>query len=147
MEKKTHFPLFINTKDKKVLVIGGGEIAFRRIKTLLEFDFLITVISLNIKQEIKALPIKYIETEFNEKYIEDYFFVLACTNDDDINKEIVKKAREKGILANSCSNKNDCDFFFPAIITEDKVTIGIVGVGTDHSHTKQIKEKLLEVLR
>lgn len=150
MNKKTHFPLFISTADKKVVIIGGGNIATRRTKALLNFEFDLTVISPKFSQELLELKqeskLMLVQDEYNEKYLKDAYIVLACTDDKQCNKQIADYCKIKGILVNSCSEKDDCDFFFPALMLSKEQIIGMVGNGENHSKTKNIANKIREII-
>lgn len=150
MQIKKHFPLFICAYNKKVLIVGGGKIATRRLKTLLNFDFNIVVVSKTITNEIEKIccdnNILFIKDSYNINYIENCFMVLACTNDAVCQKQIVDDCKNNNIFVNSCSDKNDCDFFFPSIHTSNYTTVGIVGNGDDHHRTKQVANKIKGVL-
>ncbi len=139
MEKR--FPLFIHMEKKKILVIGAGKVALRRIEVLLDFGADITVITKGVpedlKERINALhrdgKIDLLEREFISADIQnEYFMVLAASDDNELNRKIVSLCKEKGILVNSASCREDCDFYFPAIVTKDTMVIGIAGDGSDH---------------
>lgn len=144
--KKTHFPLFISSSGKEVVVFGGGTIATRRVKTLIKFDFNITVISPTITKEIKLLvdekQVAYIQSEYKQEHINNQYLVLACTNDEVINNVIGEMSKTKGILTSVCSDKDQCDFYFPAIIETEDVIIGIVGDGSDHKAVRRTADKI-----
>lgn len=151
MENKEHFPLFIKTSNKKALVVGAGNIALRRVKTLLHFNFDITIISIEILKELENLVneknIKYIKSSYNSNFInESYFLVLACTDDYECNKNIVRDSKLKNIIVNSCSEKEGCDFYFPALIVDNNLTIGVVGNGENHKKVKDISKKIRGLL-
>jgi len=150
MDNKEYFPLFISTSEKRVIVIGGGIIATRRLKTLLKFNFDLVVVSKEITKEIEEIctfqNVNYIKDTYKSEYIKDCFMVIACTNDNECNKKIVDFCSSKNIFSNSCSNKDDCDFFFPSICTNEDVTVGVVGNGNSHIKTKQMADKIRSVL-
>ena len=64
------FPLFVNLKDKKVLVIGGGKVAFKKISKIMEYEADITVIAENIAEE-KLLELENLRIENNRKIEND----------------------------------------------------------------------------
>ena len=139
--KNRRFPLFIDSEGQKVLVIGAGTIAKRRVTTLLKFDFDIEVVAPMCCDEIKGYAkdnlLKYTEDVYDRKYISDQLMILACTDDRDTNYRIISDAKEAGILANACDCRGECDFFFPAIAVNDDITVGISGSGNSHDITKK----------
>ena len=72
----------------------------------------------------------------------DYFMVIAASDDNDLNRNIVALGREKGILVNSASCREDCDFYFPAIAAKDNIVVGIAGDGSDHRAVADLAAKV-----
>ena len=95
--EKAYFPLFVDLRDKKTVVIGAGNIASRRTKVLADFCADITVIAPEASQDIlsleKAGEIKFIKKTYEKSDISGAFIVLAATCDPDLNKQIYDDCR------------------------------------------------------
>lgn len=151
------FPLFVDISASKVLVVGGGNIALRRVKTLLKFDFsTIDVVSKNFLPAFydiadSRLSLNTLELKTADDialYLKkNPLFVFACTNNLELNTSIVHLAQSIGIKANSCTGKDICDFYFPAIEECDGVTIGCCGDGVNHKKVKDVRVKITEFLK
>lgn len=146
------FPMFIPLNHKKIVVFGAGEVAYRRINTLLLFDANITVISPSVCQEIENLIIQkkiyWKKGSYPDNTIDtDAFFVLAATNDEVMNGKIYKECKRNNILVNNASNQAQCDFFFPAVIQTEDLVVGIVGNGSNHKKVSGIVKKIRKDLR
>lgn len=150
MKIKPYFPMFIDLSDKHVVVIGGGKIATRRVKTLLQFTRNVTVIAPKMTAELMELgkagkihaqlrPVK--RTDFSSAYM-----VLAATNDWKINDEVYEICKREGIYVNLCNDKEKCDFYFPGIVKQDELVVGITASGADHSKARRIREEIQKVL-
>lgn len=145
------FPMFVSLDNKKVIIFGGGKVAFRRVNTLLLFHAHITVIAPKMSMEMEQLnisnQIEIIRDEYKEKYINtSTFMVIAATNDEKINEEIYNHCKSLGILVNNASNQEQCDFFFPAVVMEEDLVIGISGNGSNHSKVSGFAKKLRDIL-
>ena len=144
------FPVFVPSDGKKVIVFGGGKIASRRVRSLMEFDFDVTVVSSSITEEIRdfadAGRLTYIEGRYRPSYIDDQFMVIACTDDREVNRSIGFIAKEHGCLVSVCDSKEECNFFFPAIAVNDEVTAGIVGSGKTHHITKRAAAEVRKII-
>lgn len=141
----SQFPLFISLTDKNILVVGGGNIATRRVKTLLLFTDNIRVIAPKISDEIvdNSNNIEIIQREFKEEDIEGKHMVLATTDNRDLNRRIAEICKDKNIMVNVCDDKSLCDFYFPAIFTDGDIIGGLVSNrGENH---KLVKEKAQEI--
>ncbi len=132
--------------NNTVLVFGGGNIAFRRVKSLLNFNLKIKVISpvFNEKfDDIKEnLKLEKIVSVYDEKHLQKCFFVLACTDNNDVNHAIAFKCKVQNIPVNSASCKEDSTFYFPYLVITNDITIGAVGDGNDHKKTKNLGDEI-----
>ena len=132
-----YFPMFFNLTGKRVFLAGAGTIALRRVETLLTFGAEITVAAPQIRQELKQYEtqgrLRIVEQEFDSSMLkEDYFMVIAATSQADVNREICRLGKERGILVNNASDKSQCDFYFPAIVRQGDVVAGVCAGGKDH---------------
>ena len=109
MKNKPYFPMFIDLSDKNIVVVGGGNIATRRVKTLLSFTRNIRVIAPKVTMEMMELgeagyvelitrPVK--RTDFAMAYM-----VIAATNDRKLNDEIHRICRQEGVYVNVASDR------------------------------------------
>lgn len=149
IEKKDWFPLFENIKGKEFVVIGGGKIACRRVFTMLNFSCNLTIISPELADELedRMEEFTFIQKEYEVDDIDKADFVLIATNNSELNSRISKDCRDKGIASNNCSNKEECDFYFPGILVGKDITIGITAQGKNHKLAKDTKKKIERALR
>lgn len=151
--KKGFFPIFLDIRKRKMIFIGGGKIALRRIKTLLEFDTSIEVISPKLEDELLNLSDKGRICAVNETWqafdksgISKDSIVFACTDDEAVNHDIFLYAKANEIPVNNCSNHDECDFYFPGIVNKDNVTIAVNAGGSAHKRARGIREKIEKLL-
>lgn len=146
MKNNAFFPLFVDISEKKIVVIGGGAIATRRVKTLLSFEPQIVVVAPEVTGELEELEKEEKITIFHRKYqredIYDAWMVLAATNDPELNNGIYSVAKCLGALVNVASNQGKCDFHFPGVIRKDPYVIGINGSGKDHKGTAELRKQI-----
>lgn len=173
-----YFPMFMDIAKKQVTVIGGGEIALRRIKTLLEFECFITVVALDFSEELKRLAeerdcIFLLQADYGcwrkksnlvcfaeekndilyqdkllykkvENAIKSAFFILAATNKRATNHQIYLDAKKRKQLVNVCDAKEECDFYFPGVVTGKHIVIGVTASGTSHKLAKEVTNNIRE---
>lgn len=145
----SYFPMFINLQNKNIVIFGAGKIALRRVNSLMKTECNITIVAPDILEDFYSIEYKklnIIKDSYNKKYLKDVFIVLAITNDININNKIYKDCKKNNIIVNIASDKEKCDFFFPAIIYEKGYTVGICGNGKNHKLIKYIKNKLKKFL-
>lgn len=150
MKNKQYFPLFVDISDKKIVVVGAGKIAARRVKTLVDFGAAIVVVAPQISQELEQMEqehkITIIRREYQREDIYDAWMVLATTDNHKLNEEIYSVAKCLGALVNVASNREKCDFHFPGIVKKDSYVVGINASGKDHHGAAVLREKISEVL-
>lgn len=139
------FPLFVSLTGRKVLLFGGGPVALRRAKTLLAFGPELTVIAPDLDPAFSGLPVRLERRTYRPGELEGAFLVLAATGDEDVNRAIAAEARAKGALANNASDCRDCDFFFPAVILTEELTLGLTGTGENHRAVKEAAAQIREM--
>ena len=145
--KEKYFPLYISMKEKRCLVYGGGEIAARRTGALLRFGARVRVVAPRICDVIWQYQVSYrdrltIEEACYEPGISDADFVLACTDDPQAETAIYQECRELGIPVNLASDQSRCDFFFPALVEQDELVIGVCSGGQDHRKVRKAAKML-----
>ncbi|HML37192.1 MAG TPA: precorrin-6A reductase [Bacillota bacterium] len=144
------FPLFTNISGRTVVVIGGGKIAQRRVRSLLDFDCSIRVIARETSEEIKGygaeqkLELRLKGYEPSDLDGADY--VLAATDDRQLNHEIYKGCREGNIPVNVADDKTKSDFYFPGIVRRNGITVGVTAEGKDHSLAKKATRAIADCL-
>lgn len=150
-----YFPMFIDIEGKHILVVGAGKIALRRVQTLLQFRARIKVIAKEIPKEQKEAfhllvsegKIVLEEKAFEESDLtEAFFLVLAATNVKKLNHEICMLCRKRKILANTATDRTDCDFYFPAVAVQEELVVGITGDGSDHRKVAETAARIRKVL-
>lgn len=147
----TYFPIFLDMKNKMVIVFGGGTIATRRTRVLLEFGAKVQVIAPEISQELKELSQNQNLTLEYRRYrpseLQEVDLVLAATDDETVNNTIFRECQHKNILVNVSSDQEKCDFFFPGIVQEGDITIGITANGKNHKKAAEVTRKVKELLQ
>ena len=138
-----YFPMFVQLKKKKCLVIGGGKIALRKIEVLKDFEADITVIAPEMITQIRQIDqICRIFRTFMEKDFNEADFVIAATDDQKTNHEISQICRRKKIPVNAVDQKEDCSFIFPSYVKEGEVVAAFSSGGQSPMITQYLKEKI-----
>ena len=144
---KKYFPIFINVEKKDILVIGGGKIAYRKIKILLNYGAEIEVITPQIvEQKIKLLfeerKIDVTLRKFENRDIENRFLVVGATDDKELNKRIYELGDSKNILVNNITTKEDLNARFCAIYKGDDFQVAISTDEGDPKRALELKKQI-----
>jgi len=143
-----YFPLNIELNKKPVLLIGGGEVAERKLDLLVKADACLTVVSPSFTDYLltfeKKENITFVHSEYNSSFIDEgeYSFIIAATNDEDINKQIAKDANARNILVNVVDRPEICDFIFPSILERGPITVSVSTGGASPVLARMLRTKL-----
>jgi precorrin-2 dehydrogenase/sirohydrochlorin ferrochelatase/precorrin-6A/cobalt-precorrin-6A reductase len=150
-EQKTFFPLFVDMSSKKVLVIGGGNVAERRIKILIGFGPEIIVISPTVTEYIDHVAsletIRLLKQNYKEGDITDLmpFLVIAATDNRQVNHEVMTEAKGLNVQVSVADCREECSCYFPAIAENDTYIAGLVSKDGNHIGLKHMAEKTREL--
>ncbi len=124
-----YLPIFLQLKDQPCLVIGGGDVARRKIERLLRSDAEVTVVAPVLDKTLSDLKaagrIQHIEANFETDQLQKQTLVIAATDDDAVNRKVAAAANAAGILINVVDNPALCSFIMPSVIERDPVQIAI----------------------
>ena len=144
------FPLFINLKQKPVTIVGGGDIALRKVRLLIKANPKITVISRSICKDLEELLIeskhKIIKKSFHETDLKKPILIIAASNNVKTNKRISNYAIQKNILVNVVDQPKLCTFTMGSIVERDSLVVSISSGGNAPVLVRKIREKIETLL-
>ena len=127
------FPLFFKLEGRKVLIVGGGEVALRKADLLSRAGACITILAPTISDEIQALLSDskhvFIYENYHKSHMSGARVIIAATDDEPLNHQVHADATELNIPVNVVDTPPLCDFIFPAIIDRNPIVIGISSNG------------------
>ena len=123
-----YFPFFIELEGKQCLVVGGGDVAFRKIRELAAENPKLTIVC----------------REYEEKDLEGMFFVIAATDDEQCNCQISERCRQRRILVNVVDDKDKCSFYFPSLVKQGDIVAGFSSGGNSPALIKGLRRELQE---
>ena len=144
------FPLFVDLSGKKIVVVGGGRIALRRIRTLTQFTETVTVVAPELHPELLPLEeagrLKVLRRLYEPADIEGAALVLAATDNKEVNEAVYAACKRLGIPVNVSSDRSKSDFYFPGIARKGTYVAGVTAGGKDHAGAKKLTEAIRELL-
>jgi precorrin-2 dehydrogenase/sirohydrochlorin ferrochelatase len=143
------FSIEVNLEGKNVLVVGGGRIALRKVKTLLPTGARITVVAPQFDPEFDALktgevsPIVFKSRPYEPLDLRGIFMVFICTDQPAVNAQVSNDARARRILVNNACDYLDGDFIVPARMDFGKnIALTVSTQGRAPSLAKKLKQKI-----
>jgi len=139
-------PVFLNLTDRPCLVVGGGEIAARKVNQLLKANAKVTVVAPDLCAELtekhEAQEIDHIAEAFSETHFASATLVIAATDDEIINQEISVLAQARNIPVNVVDNPKLCSFIMPSVVDRHPVQIAISTGGASPVLARLLRARL-----
>lgn len=151
-----HFPFFMELEGRRGVIVGGGKVASRKVEKLLLFGPELTVVAPDIEacvriqgellQEDAAASLHFKEREFQIEDLHGADFVVAATDDEALNGQIADYCKERRIPVNVADDREKCTFFFPALVKEGPLTVGISTDGKSPFTSSWVRREMERML-
>ncbi|HBQ27459.1 MAG TPA: siroheme synthase [Syntrophomonas sp.] len=140
------FPIFLSLSGKKCLVVGGGQVAERKIADLLECEANVNVISPTAGDLIRLWSnqglINWQAREIIYSDLDNIFLAFVATNNMHTNQMVVNWCRERGIMVNAVDDPPNCDFYVPAVVRRNSLVVAISTEGKSPMFSRKLREQL-----
>lgn len=142
-----YLPLFHNLRNQPCLVVGGGEVALRKIRTLLSAGADVTVVARAFHDGLRELAHEYPalelrECDYSAALMIDVVLVIAATDDEALNTSVSRDARQQRIPVNVVDSPELCTVIFPAIVDRSPLQIAISTGGTAPVLARLVRSRL-----
>lgn len=138
-----YFPVFLNIKNKLCLVVGGGEVATRKISVLLDAGARVRVVAPQIAPSLLRMPLlDCIVSPFLPEHVDGVFLVIAATNDAGVNQSVSELALSRKLPVNVVDDPKLCSFIMPAILDRSPLMVAFFSGGTSPVLTRILRSKL-----
>jgi siroheme synthase-like protein len=141
-----HYPIFLDLKDRPVLVVGAGKVGLRKTKGLLEAGARVTVVAPEWEPEFESLPVRIVPRRFRASDLSACTLVFAATDDRLTNHRIGIAAKGKGIFANIADSAEECGFIVPARVQRGSVQVAVSTGGESPRLSAELRRKLEDIL-
>jgi siroheme synthase-like protein len=144
-----YLPINLSFKDRKVLMVGGGNVALRKLETLMDYQADVTVIAPEAVDKIDYFgssgKIKVEKRSYNSPEASTYGMVISASDNEEVNRQVYVDCTKAGVLVNVVDNPGLCTFTFPATMRRDCLSLAISTDGKApflSAHLRQILEDL-----
>jgi precorrin-2 dehydrogenase/sirohydrochlorin ferrochelatase len=142
-ERFIPYSISLNLEGAKCLVVGGGNVAFRKVESLMESGATVKVVSPEVVSEIETLDgVEIIQQKFHVDDLEGMFLVISATDNREVNEQVAGAARERGMLVNVVDVPDLCNFYVNAQVRRGDLTISVSTGGASPAMARRIREEL-----
>jgi len=140
------FPMFVKLDGRRVVVVGGGEIATSKMDGLLQAGANIVVVSPALNAQLTALArenrIVWREKEFSPGDLQEALLVIAATSVPSVNDAVYRAANARGILCNAVDDIENCHFYYGAVVQRGDLQIAISTNGKSPALAQRLRKEL-----
>ncbi len=145
-QSSSYYPIFLNIHQKKCIVVGGGEVARRKVRALLEREAIVQVIAPTLDSELSHLAnnntITVLQRNYEPGDLKDALIVIAATTEAETNRKVAMEAKRRGILVNVVDDREQSDFIVPSCLHRGDLTIAIATAGKSPALARKIRTRL-----
>jgi siroheme synthase-like protein len=150
MKKANHdlayYPIFLNISRKKCVVVGGGRVALRKVRALLEYGAGVEVISPDPCPELielaKSGRIHILHRHYQPGDLQKAVIAIAATDNSALNQQVIKEAKGKAVLVNVIDEPENSDFIVPSYVRRGSMTIAVSTAGKSPALARKIRTRL-----
>ncbi len=141
-----HYMISLNLKYKKCLVVGGGKVAERKVRSLLECRALVYLVSPGVVPELSSMAaeglLNYRQGSYKSSDLDDMFLVFGATGEEEVNRQIAEDCSRRNLIVNIVDDPAKCNFYVPATVRRGPLTIAVSTGGKSPLLARKIREEL-----
>ncbi len=145
--KRNFLPIAINIANEKILIIGGGQSAWKKIQILKRFDATVEVVAFDVCEEIKNSGIPYSLKAYEKSDLAGYLMLYSCTNNPELDRQIAADGRDAGVLVNIHDQPELCQFVSPAIYQQGNIRVAVSSNATDVFESIRLRNEIKDYLK
>ena len=146
----TFYPIFLNLQGRRIVVVGGGEVAERKIESLLDTGASIVVISPEVTPAIASLfrqnRIEICNRTYSSGDCAGAALVFSATGDPEISRAVHAEAAALGVFVNTADQPSQCRFIMPAVVRRGDIGVAISTSGTSPALAARLRRKISGVI-
>ena len=143
------YPIYLDLKDKKVVVIGAGPVAERKVKSLCDSGAKVVVVGRDIDRDFakscEEKSVKTISGGYSKEYLKSAVLAIAATDDTFLNKQVYDDCHKLSVLCNVVDVPELCDFYVPAVVRRGDLQIAVSTDGSCPAYAANLRKKLEEI--
>jgi len=145
-----YLPIFCKLENRACLLVGGGEVAERKARLLLEAGAKITVNAKAFNEQFQCWhaqkQLELVADEFNPQLLQDKWLIIAATDNDEINQRVSEEAERRQIFCNVVDSPQSASFIMPSIIDRSPIMVAVSSAGRAPVLARLLREKLEAIL-
>jgi len=142
----TYYPIFLDLRGRRCLVVGGGREGQRKVEGLLAAGGVVTVIAPELTSDLQARlaagELEFVQREYRDGDLEGYELCMVATDDGAVNAAVAREGKRQRIWVNAADDPPNCDFILPAVIRRGAITLAASTGGASPALARRLREEL-----
>ena len=136
------YPIFLNLDGKRCVIVGGGAVANRKARKLLQARAEVVAISPEVKPELESVATEVHRRPYREGDLEGASLVFAATNRREINAAVTRDAHARGIPVNVADEPSEGDFALPSVLRRGQLQVAVSTGGASPTLARRVRYEL-----
>jgi precorrin-2 dehydrogenase / sirohydrochlorin ferrochelatase len=136
------YPIFLDLSGRRCVVVGGGEVANRKARKLLQARARVVVISPEIKPELESMAIEVHRRPYEGGDLEGAHLAFAATDSREVNASVAREAKERGVPVNVADKPSEGDFALPSTLRRGRLQVAVSTGGASPALARRIRDEL-----
>ena len=141
-----YYPIYLDIREKRCVVVGGGDIAARKILRLLECGAVVSVVSRKLTTTLMNMvehgQIIHVDDNYDQQYLAGAYLVIGATDREEVNDRIARDCRARGVMVNIVDDPGRCDFILPSLVNRGSLSIAVSTDGKSPALARKLREDL-----
>jgi precorrin-2 dehydrogenase/sirohydrochlorin ferrochelatase len=138
------YPIFLDLSGRRCVIVGGGEVANRKARKLLQARARVVVISPEIGAELESVAVEIHRRSYREGDLEGAYLAFAATNSREANAAVAREAKERGVPINVADRPSEGDFALPSTLRRGRLQVAVSTGGASPTLARRIRGELEE---
>jgi len=136
---QSYYMACLNLEGRSVLVVGGGSVAFEKVRGLLECGARVTVVAPETAPEMLCLPVEWLQRRYQSSDLRGRFLVVAATSSTPLNRRVFADAEARNVFCNVVDVPELCSFILPAVHREGSIAVAVSTGGASPALAQRIR--------
>jgi precorrin-2 dehydrogenase / sirohydrochlorin ferrochelatase len=145
-----YYPIFVEMAGRRVLVVGGGNVAEQKVSGLLAAEADLTLVAPQLTPDLQRLvdsgKIRHEARDYRDGDLEGFEVCFSATDDGVVNSEVAAEGRRRGIWVNAADDPAYCDFILPSVVRRGDVVVAASTGGSSPALARRLREDLTAFL-
>ena len=138
------YPIFLDLSGRRCVVVGGGEVANRKARKLLQARARVVVISPELGAELESVAVEIHRRPYREGDLEGACLAFVATNSREVNAAVAREAKERGVPINVADKPSEGDFALPSTLRRGRLQVAVSTGGASPTLARRIRDELEE---